>query len=81
MFKTYTQNLYLVDINIKSLESHNIIYVLDALVGVFRLNLTASQREPNIELVVSQSNCNAMDSMNYDHLVLVCQLGSSSYIV
>ena len=31
--------------------------------------------------MVFEPNCNAMDSVNVDHLVLVCQLGSSSYIV
>lgn len=80
-FKDVTENPYIVDINIRSLKTDNIIYVLDGIKGVFRINLTNSLKDPKIELVVNEPNCNAMDSMNVNHLVLVCQLGSASYIV
>ena len=48
---------------------------------LYKINLTESVEHPHIELVVAEPNCNAVDSLSVDHMVLVCQLGSASYVV
>lgn len=57
------------------------MYALDKYKGIYLVNLTESNQKPHVKLILNEPNCNAIDSVKVDHIVLACQLGSTSYIV
>lgn len=71
--------LYIVDINLNHYNTTKNIYVLDAQFGIIELPLEGKEKIGKI--IVSQRNCEAFDSVESNHYVLLCQLQGYSVII